>query len=578
MSMNVNENGDITRITTNSENALTNVAIDRPYIIPVTDVNTITIPQEFQERLREIEELINQQRNYQYQQIIMNHYQELSNPKNNKSNNISGITNPLENGNSNEVKNTIKKESKMTYKMETCPCCGKKRRTYNLIELENGKKVCRECYNRCFARDCFDTTKRIQIREPGTYRLLENIADVYIGYGLHYTTIEKAKEMGYFRCPKCGKWHKTNMIIETVDGRKLCLNCAKQLYFKCEDCGKWKPFSDKVGERWDGQNICKECASVHYFKCERCGRYHKRELRRNYNGETICQNCYRNLMQNIIHSYHDNCVRYIKRNTPEDLPLTNNTCYFGFELEVSGDKMHAKDFLETQNIKSDVVLMSDSSIKGGGFEIVSMPMTKNYINAVFIPKFAGALKFLRDNDFKGHNYGGLHIHISQDAVTNKQLAQLGEILYGNDRDRKIWLGITQRKAYEMNSWSKMTNKYNSFYSISELPEENGKAEVGSPRYSALIRDNRTKTYEFRIFNSNLRIERFLKNYECVLALLDYTKEHEQNVMPICNTIGFIEYVYSHPTEYENLYKFFVERQIKEHYKNGYLDSEIERAA
>ena len=81
-----------------------------------------------------------------------------------------------------------------------------------------------------------------------------------------------------------------------------------------------------------------------------------------------------------------------------------------------------------------------------------------------------------------------------------------------------------------------------------------------------------------IFNSNLRIERFLKNYECVLALLDYTKENEQNTLPVCNTVGFIEYVYSHSDKYENLYNFFVERQIKEHYKNGYDEHEIERVA
>ena len=116
---------------------------------------------------------------------------------------------------------------------------------------------------------------------------------------------------------------------------------------------------------------------------------------------------------------------------------------------------------------------------------------------------------------------------------------------------KIWLGITQRKAFEMNSWSRMDNKIRDFYSIQET-NETTKSPVGSPRYSALIKDDRTKTYEFRIFNSNLRIERFLKNYECVLALLDYTKENEQNTLPVCNTVGFIEYVFCRKTNKRTL--------------------------
>lgn len=465
----------------------------------------------------------------------------------------------------------------MTYKYEVCPICGKKRRDYNFLTFEEDRKVCRNCFNRAFTRDYFEPTKRIQYRDPNTLALLPGIARISVGYGHNYTKEETAKEKGYIKCGKCGSWHKPNMFGETEDGTKLCLNCLKNDYFKCEYCGKWKIHNKKVGSRWDGQNICTECAEEHYFRCERCGRYHRLENRHDYEGQHVCRNCLNILMTQVIHCYHDNAVRYIKRTTQNDIPTSNQTCYFGFELEVSGKKELARDFLNVQEIKSDVVLMSDSSIRGGGFEIVSMPMTKNYIEEVFIPKFTGALKFLRDNDFKGHNYGGLHIHISQDAVTNKQLAHLGQILYGNDRDRRIWLGITQRKQYEMDSWSKMTNKMRDFYDIHQQ-NDNNKSPVGSPRYSALIRDDRTKTYEFRIFNSNLRIERFLKNYECVLALLDYTKENEQNTLPVCNTVGFIEYVYSHPDKYENLYKFFVERQIKEHYKNGYTDFDLERAA
>lgn len=560
MSMNVNENRDITRPTitvTSSENVLTNVAIDRPYTIPVTDVRTIEIPQELQERITEIEEIINQRRQYQYAQMLRNQYQKLSNSKNKKSNNIC---------------TTDLKESKMTYKYEKCPCCGKRRRDYNFTEV-NGEKICFECKRKYYLRDHI-TREWIKIRNlDGT--MTNDIGQIG-GYLREFSKLETLQETGYKKCPECRKWHKQNMFVTTEDGKTICIRCAERDYFKCEHCGKWKKYNEKAdGNRYSGQNLCTACVLQYYQRCPRCHRYHRTSDMRTIHGETVCQRCYTLIASQVIHSYHDSNVRYVKKCTQNDL-LEN--CYFGFELEVSGDRGLASDFLKIENIDSDVVLMSDSSIRGGGFEIVTMPMTKNYINEAFIPKFTKALQFLRDNDFKGHNYGGLHIHVSQDAISNKQVAHLSEILYGNYRDQKIWLGITQRKANEMQSWSKMTNRIGDFYSAHTIPDQDGKAAVGSPRYTALCKDDRTKTYEFRIFNSNLRIERFLKNYECVLALLDYTKENEENTLPVCNTVGFIEYVYSNREKYENLYNFFVERQIKEHYRNGYQDYEIERVA
>ena len=96
-------------------------------------------------------------------------------------------------------------------------------------------------------------------------------------------------------------------------------------------------------------------------------------------------------------------------------------------------------------------------------------------------------------------------------------------------------------------------------------------------YTALVNDGRTRTYEFRIFNSNLKLDRILKNYECVLALLDYTKQHQDIDHPYCNTQDFINYVLENPFIYRNLYNFFIERKIKEHYGITYTDLELEAA-
>lgn len=468
------------------------------------------------------------------------------------------------------------KEGKMSYKMVTCSCCGKKRREYNTQQI-NGKTVCRKCKNICFKRDYFDETTLIQVKQrpDGEYIAPEGYGFIKNYYSPYVSKIETLEARGYVKCEEC-EYYVLERNLVTIEGKKVCQSCIPQGYRRCNKCGEYHDIL-KMRQDSNGSYYCDECAKL-LVRCPQCGRYEIKDNLRERNGQLYCQDCWSRLVSRAVRSYHDSSVRYEKRSTQADIPLTDKTCYFGFELEVSGDRSKALDFLEVENIDHEVVLMSDSSIKDGGFEIVTMPMTKNYIDEVFIPKFKAALQFLRDNDFKGHNYGGLHIHISQDAVTNKQVAQLSEILYGSYRDQKIWLGITQRKANEMNSWSKMSNRMGDFYTAYTQPEENGKAAVGSPRYTALCKDDRTKTYEFRIFNSNIRIERFLKNYECVLALLDYTKANENNPLPVCNTAGFISYVYENEGKYENLYKFFVEREIREHFRNGYNDSEVERCA
>ena len=491
------------------------------------------------------------------------------NSRNNKSNHIYGITK--------------KKEGKMSYKMVTCECCGQKRREYNTREInpntDRTERVCNRCLGAYYKRNYFDNNDWVKIINPQTRvrEIPEGYAEFRDGYySVFVAKVETLEEKGFIKCETCGTYERENKII-TIEDKNYCYNCIPENYVKCSCCHKYHKREDSVYTEEHGY-VCNSCLKTHFIRCSKCGSLTLNSTARNLNGMMICTRCASNIIQKYIHCYHDNNVNYNKLYTAKDNPNDIKTCYFGFELEVSGEKLKALDFMQIENIDREIVLMSDSSIKNGGFEIVTMPMTKNYIDEVFIPKFTQALKFLRDNDFKGHNYGGLHIHISQDAVTNKQISQLSEILYGNERDRRIWLGITQRKRNEMSQWSRMDNRINTFFQVNKRAESSGKANLASGRYTALCKDDRTKTYEFRIFNSNIRIERFLKNYECVLALLDYTKLNENNPLPVCNTVGFIDYVYNNQEKYKNLYEFFIERKLREHYELGYDEYEIERIA
>ena len=86
------------------------------------------------------------------------------------------------------------------------------------------------------------------------------------------------------------------------------------------------------------------------------------------------------------------------------------------------------------------------------------------------------------------------------------------------------------------------------------------------------------TIEFRIFNGNLRIERFLKNIECVKALYDYTKTLEKRKKPVASTEKFLRFVFSNPRKYKNLYNFIVERGIYQSHRQGAGNSELPQIA
>ena len=416
-------------------------------------------------------------------------------------------------------------------RMITCVRCGRKRRDYNTVSVRR--------------YGCFDGFELI---------------------------CKDCLEQNYRICDHCGEYHHINDTVHILNtDEDVCGHCAHYHYIQCAHCEELFSSDENFTYTNDG-DICERCFSRHYGRCNECGEYiHIDEL--NYDEDDdadYCNDCWE-AKNNVIHNYHDDAVSYDSKFLPDD---EDYNALFGFELEVSGNKNKGKGFLN--HLGNDVVLMSDSSIKGGGFEIVSMPMTKNYILKHFIPKLSRGLQYLIDNNFNGHNYGGLHIHVSDSMITNRQLAHLKNILYGTPTDKNTWLAITQRQEKEMDEWAKMDNDRKSFDEIYSTPNYE-KYGIAYDRYTALHHDDRTDTYEFRIFNSNLRIERFLKNFECVLALLDFTKEHENKAYKYCNTEKFIDYVLNHGLFYPNLYAFFIERGIKEHYGKEYTEEELEVA-
>lgn len=407
---------------------------------------------------------------------------------------------------------------------------------------------CDECTVKC--SDC------------GEYILKEDAIET--GYG--NLICEYCRDEDYYACEDCGEIYRRNDMtwIENMD-TFVCDDCLDS-YYKCECCEKW--FSSRgVRETYDGNWVCDDC-SCDYYTCADCGYLvHSDEAIYDENNDCdYCPNCEDKHPESIYnyHSFED-----FECQTTSNEEDTKE--YFGFELEVSGDRSYANEFAK---MTPDVVLMNDSSICGGGFEIVSQPMTRGYFKEKFVPKFEKSLKFLNEKGFRGHNKGGMHIHISADALSKRQLAQMAEVLYGDENDRDIWLCLTQRHEREIDSWGSMKNRDLSFDEIAN--SESIMPRIAHDRYTALNCDTRTETYELRIFNSNIRIERFLKNMECAFALVDYSKQEEKNPYK-CDTQGFLQFVKDHRLDYPNLYAYMLERRVEEHYGIKFTEEELEAA-
>lgn len=388
-------------------------------------------------------------------------------------------------------------------------------------------------------------------------------------------------------CPICGNVIDTELddFVE-YKNEFYCQDCFDENFTTCEECGKTVPIESSIWLDNYYINVCDDCLDSNFTQCYNCNEYNRNdEVYQGANGEMYCEECWNDRFCNcddcgeviwqdesyydensrytycydcwnsrqertIIYSYHSSRVEYIPRYlNDEDRNLHNRELY-GLELEITGDTDTAERFKEI--MEDDVVLMYDSSVDG--YEMVTMPISKAYFYNEFVPRLTRGLRYLLDNDCTGHNGGGIHIHFKQ-LHSGMEVANATQILYGDEFDRTIWQAISQRQTHEL-CWCRMTNNE---YSPQEIIEYDKLYPNDTNCHgTALNYDTRTCTHELRIFNSNLRIERVIKNMECLFALEDYIRGESELV---CTTKGFMKFVDDNADDYPYLVSFLHEKNI-----------------
>ena len=425
-----------------------------------------------------------------------------------------------------------------------CDICGE------LHSLNEGKiiKGGRHTYFVC--NDC----------EPDDYVVCDDCGEL-IEEDRTYTTYDNRtickncyESNDYFTCERCGKVVDDYHIVHIEDTEEwVCEDCADEHYCQCMGCGEWYT-SSKIISDSSNHHLCEDCCD-NYYTCAECGEFvHQNDCYWDDTGNEIyCEYCYNTEIQNgFINSYHSNNDWTIHLTESELDNYMLDKLTLGLEIEVAGNAEYAEGFME--RVDNDLIYLErDGSV--AGFEIITQPMTKKYATELFKDKISKGFEFLKEHNFKGHNAGGIHIHVANYGDTRLTTYRLKRLLYNLDSDQQsLFLELTQRTKNELERWASNQVPYD--MSIEYACLQNN-------RYESLNLDDRTGTLEFRIFNSNLRIERILKNIEMVYALLDYINSSSWNSSS--DLYDWMRFVYDNNVNYPNLYLFIEEKHLREKY-------------
>ena len=391
------------------------------------------------------------------------------------------------------------------------------------------------------------------------------IDDVYMFHDGEYYHNECFNENFTF-CDDCMEYYPNDEITYLENYNKsVCDNCLDNYYYRCHECDEYIHTDDTY---WgaDDRPYCEECYSNIFISCDDCGDTIDRDdAYYDEDGHAYCEYCYNKKFNSTIKSYHDRSVEYLPMYLNDEDRNINYDELYGLELEITGNSDTAERF---QEIMGDtVVLMRDGSVDG--YEMVSMPLSKEFFYNKFVPLLDEGLKYLRNNGMTGHNGGGIHIHFRQ-FESGMQVANATRILYGSDNDLIVWRMINQRRKSAM-SWCSQSSPW---HDPQEILDEDLLYPCGDGNHgTALNYDYRTGTHELRIFNSNLRLERVIKNMECLFALQDYVRA---NTQLICDTKGFIKFIAENSNKYPYLVDFMDEKNIfmtaSQFYEDNYMYS------
>lgn len=301
---------------------------------------------------------------------------------------------------------------------------------------------------------------------------------------------------------------------------------AKQI--KCECCGKVLSMTDDVLETVDGGLICYECYSKKYTICGSCKKYFITD------GHYMCKKC-----EDDIYNKSLNCYSTKPRPSFKNKYCTNNNdlnnIYYGLEMEfsyVSPTLIHRmlKKYYDDKYIYNK----SDSSLCGGGVEIVTSPMDKYRLNK-FLSDIHNDLKVI--NKVKNYNNNaGVHIHVSRKGIPKETIYKLSYLL--NYKNSSVFKNIIYYLSNRC-TFKNMDDCNDSYCKIGDTYSINDLKYVSS--HDVALNLGNDNTIEFRLFKSTCDTNVIKMYVELVNKMIYYCNN---NPIKRINIPLFIQWLYN----------------------------------
>lgn len=316
-------------------------------------------------------------------------------------------------------------------------------------------------------------------------------------------------------CEICGGDSHGNMMGDHY----ICEDCERN-YTICDDCGELVHIDDTCIARVNGANIyiCDSCRDFYWF-CEHCGMYVPTSSWDEY--RDCCVQCAETIDFDELDYRHEETINsYSYKPKPKFIKGDNEVTkrFYGMEIEIgdSGGMTQGAyaiyPLLNTSGRRA--YLKKDNSIRTGGYECVTHPMSSRSIHEWIDKDFTEAKK-ARWSHWNTDGCG-VHIHVSRDSIGKLTLFKLNvllNMLRGKNNLNFIKF-FTNRTPNALNQWAKVNNQL-PFTFLDSI--KNGHGYIND-RYVAVNQQN-DNTIEFRIFNGSIDqsvLHSYLEFVECVL--------------------------------------------------------------
>ena len=431
-----------------------------------------------------------------------------------------------------------------------CDKCGKVISKYEgSVFDETNEHWCRECANE-FLEEHDDYIKCYQC---GTIVPKDEATKDYAGDWF----CQECADNYLTTCDDCGRivWAEDCFWVES-DEIQICPNCYDASYASCTVCGTIQRVSDM--QEYDGEYYCERHFEERFTTCDECGETIPIDDAHDIDGYNYCDSCYEEKRGSIF-SWHDDKVRYRINNMPGEDYLNEVTigiehevgCYEDRAGEYSNDLYYIMN--KERGTYDNIYICSDSSVEG--FEIISQPMTIRYFNEVYFPKYLAAFEYMKSHSFNGEDEGGMHIHFRIPCLNKYMVARLNNIIYGTMDDIEILTRISRRTCSSFERWCDAHDRQYSTQEILNrfgLPDTPTIYRAVNGRNVALNWDgNRTETYELRMFNSTMDVQKYLASVEFVIALTDFVRIDTE--FGVYTTLRqFVDYINHNKVKYPHI--------------------------